>query len=79
MTTTITPFGLWLNVWTSMDRGVQVAKRITSGAAFINATTASDARVPFGGTKKSDYGRELATAGIREFTDIPNFWTVAGG
>ena len=75
-----TPFGLSLNVWTSsMDRGVQVAKRITSGAAFINATTASDARVPFGGTKKSGYGRELAAAGIREFTNIRTFWTVAGG
>ena len=75
-----TPFGLSLNVWTSsMDRGVQVAKRITSGAAFINATTASDARVPFGGTKKSGYGRELAAAGIREFTNIRTFWAVAGG
>jgi acyl-CoA reductase-like NAD-dependent aldehyde dehydrogenase len=72
-----TPFGLSLSLWASdMARGVAVAKKITSGAAFINAITASDARVPFGGTKKSGYGRELAAAGIREFTNIRTYWTV---
>jgi acyl-CoA reductase-like NAD-dependent aldehyde dehydrogenase len=72
-----TPFGLSLSLWTSdIDRGVTVAKQITSGAVFINATTTSDARVPFGGTKKSGYGRELATAGVREFTNIRTYWTV---
>jgi succinate-semialdehyde dehydrogenase/glutarate-semialdehyde dehydrogenase len=54
-----------------------VAKQITSGAAFINAVTASDARIPFGGTKKSGYGRELAAAGIREFTNARTYWAVA--
>ena len=72
-----TPFGLSLSLWTAdMGRGIRVAKQITSGAVFINATTASDARVPFGGTKKSGYGRELAAAGIREFTNIRTYWTV---
>ena len=72
-----TPFGLSLSLWTAdMGRGIRVAKQITSGAAFINATTASDARVPFGGTKKSGYGRELAAAGIREFTNIRTYWTL---
>jgi len=71
-----TPFGLSLSVWTaSTSRGVEVAKQITSGAAFINATSASDARLPFGGTKKSGYGRELADSGIREFCNTRTFWT----
>jgi acyl-CoA reductase-like NAD-dependent aldehyde dehydrogenase len=71
-----TPFGLSVSIWSaSKERAVKVAKRITSGAAFINAMTASDARVPFGGTKKSGYGRELADAGIREFTNIRTYWS----
>lgn len=70
-----TPFGLSVSIWTgSTERGVQVAKRITTGAAFINAITASDARVPFGGTKKSGYGRELAAAGVREFCNVRTYW-----
>lgn len=70
-----TQFGLSVSIWSaSKDRAVKLAKRITSGAVFINAMTASDARVPFGGTKKSGYGRELADAGIREFTNIRTYW-----
>ncbi|MBA5690661.1 aldehyde dehydrogenase family protein [Rugamonas apoptosis] len=70
-------FGLSVSIWTgSKERGVKLAKAITSGAVFINAITASDARVPFGGTKKSGYGRELASSGVREFTNIRTFWTV---
>jgi succinate-semialdehyde dehydrogenase/glutarate-semialdehyde dehydrogenase len=68
-----TQYGLGLSVW-SADHGVETARRITSGAAFINATVASDPRVPFGGTKKSGYGRELSTAGIREFTNTRTYW-----
>lgn len=72
-----TQFGLSVSIWTgSRERGVQLAKRITSGAAFINAVTASDARVPFGGTKKSGYGRELAAAGVREFVNARTYWVV---
>jgi succinate-semialdehyde dehydrogenase/glutarate-semialdehyde dehydrogenase len=73
-----TPFGLSVSVWSgSTERALAVAKEITTGAAFINAMTASDARVPFGGTKKSGYGRELAAAGIREFTNARTYWSVA--
>ncbi|MDO3606399.1 aldehyde dehydrogenase family protein [Ralstonia pseudosolanacearum] len=73
-----TPFGLSVSVWSSStDRALTVAKEVTSGAAFINAITASDARVPFGGTKKSGYGRELASAGIREFTNTRTYWLVS--
>jgi len=69
------PFGLSVSIWTqSTARGVELAKGITTGAVFINAVTASDARLPFGGTKKSGYGRELAAAGVREFTNIRTYW-----
>ncbi|WP_321872019.1 NAD-dependent succinate-semialdehyde dehydrogenase [Paraburkholderia tropica] len=70
-----TQFGLSISVWSaSKDRALAVTKGVTTGAAFINSMTASDARVPFGGTKKSGYGRELASAGIREFTNTRTFW-----
>ncbi|CAG2153646.1 aldehyde dehydrogenase family protein [Cupriavidus numazuensis] len=73
-----TPFGLSVSVWAgSNQRALDVARQITSGAAFINAITASDARIPFGGTKKSGYGRELAAAGIREFMNARTYWSVA--
>jgi succinate-semialdehyde dehydrogenase / glutarate-semialdehyde dehydrogenase len=68
-----TQYGLGLSVW-SAEHGVEVARRITSGAAFVNAVVASDPRLPFGGTKHSGYGRELSTAGIREFTNTRTYW-----
>ncbi|GLY17101.1 succinate-semialdehyde dehydrogenase [Kineosporia sp. NBRC 101677] len=70
-----TQFGLGLSIWTRDEqRGVAVAERITSGAVFINAVVASDPRVPFGGTKKSGYGRELAADGMLEFTSTRTYW-----
>ncbi|NEB03526.1 aldehyde dehydrogenase family protein [Streptomyces sp. SID13726] len=70
-----TSFGLGLSVWTAdTARGVALARRVTTGAAFVNAVVASDPRLPFGGTKRSGYGRELATAGIREFTNTRTYW-----
>ncbi|MEU7212627.1 aldehyde dehydrogenase family protein [Streptomyces sp. NPDC044989] len=73
-----TAYGLGLSVWTAdAARGVDLARRITSGAAFVNAVVASDPRLPFGGTKRSGYGRELATAGIREFTNTRTYWVAA--
>lgn len=73
-----TPFGLSVSIWSaSQVRAVRVAKEITTGAVFINAMTASDARVPFGGTKKSGYGRELAAAGVREFSNTRTYWSKA--
>ena len=73
-----TPYGLGLSVWSrSTDRALDVARRITSGAAFVNAVVASDPRVPFGGTKRSGYGRELAEAGILEFTNQRTYWVAA--
>ncbi|GGZ74350.1 aldehyde dehydrogenase family protein [Streptomyces bluensis] len=73
-----TAYGLGLSVWTAdASRGVAVARRITSGAAFVNAIVASDPRLPFGGTKRSGYGRELAAEGIREFTNTRAYWVAA--
>jgi succinate-semialdehyde dehydrogenase / glutarate-semialdehyde dehydrogenase len=72
-----TRFGLGASVWTSdAERGVAVARRIRSGAAFVNALVASDARMPFGGTRASGYGRELAAAGIREFVNVRTWWVL---
>lgn len=72
-----TPFGLGASVWsTDVAAAIAVGRRITSGACFINAIVASDARMPFGGTKRSGYGRELAGPGIREFVNIRAWWAM---
>ncbi|WP_246080300.1 aldehyde dehydrogenase family protein [Modestobacter altitudinis] len=69
------PFGLGASVWSrDVDRALAVGRRITSGALFVNAVVASDARLPFGGTRRSGYGRELSEEGIREFTNVRSVW-----
>ncbi len=66
-----TTFGLGGSVWTAdADRGENIAQRLQCGAAFVNSIVRSDIRLPFGGIKRSGYGRELAEPGIREFTNI---------
>ncbi len=68
-------FGLGASLWSKdLSKAEKIARQIESGGVFINSLVASNPYLPFGGIKKSGYGRELSKNGIREFVNIKTLY-----
>ena len=64
-------YGLASAIWTEdRENALQLARKIEAGNVFVNSLVRSDSRIPFGGIKKSGYGRELGAIGIKEFMNM---------
>jgi succinate-semialdehyde dehydrogenase/glutarate-semialdehyde dehydrogenase len=75
-----TSFGLGSNVWTTDDaERERFVRDLDAGAVFVNGMTTSYFDLPFGGVKRSGFGRELSVHGIRAFCNAKSVWVGDGG
>lgn len=70
----LSQYGLSATIYGDEQQALQMAEKLECGGVFINGYSASDPRVPFGGVKRSGFGRELSHFGLYEFCNIQTVW-----